>query len=37
MFTMPNADLDGRIIRKMICDFISNQSDRSISFKYMGI
>ena len=33
---MPNADLDGRIIKKMINDFVFNQSERSISFTSMG-
>ena len=36
IFTMPNADLDGRIIKKMINDFVFNQSKRSISFTSMG-
>jgi len=36
IFTMPNADSDGRIIKKMINDFVSNQSERSISFTSMG-
>jgi len=36
IFTMPNADLDGRIIKKMINDFVFNQSERSISFTSMG-
>ena len=36
IFTMPNADLDGRVIKKMINDFVSNQSERSISFTSMG-
>jgi len=36
IFTMPNADSDGRIIKKMINDFVFNQSERSISFTSMG-
>jgi len=36
IFTMPNADLDGRVIKKMINDFVFNQSERSISFTSMG-
>ena len=36
IFTMPNADSDGRIIEKMINDFVFNQSERSISFTSMG-
>ena len=36
IFTMPNADSDGRIIKKMISDFVFNQSERSISFTSMG-
>ena len=36
IFTMPNADSDGRIIKKMINDFVFNQSERSISFPSMG-
>ena len=36
IFTMPNADSDGRIIKKMINGFVFNQSERSISFTSMG-
>ena len=36
IFTMPNADSDGRIIKIMINDFVFNQSERSISFTSMG-
>ena len=36
IFTMPNADTDGRVIKKMINDFVFNQSERSISFTSMG-
>ena len=36
IFTMPNADSDGRVIKKMINDFVFNQSERSISFTSMG-
>jgi GDP/UDP-N,N'-diacetylbacillosamine 2-epimerase (hydrolysing) len=36
IFTMPNADSDGREIFNMIEKFVSNYSDRAISFTYMG-
>ena len=36
IFTMPNADSDGWVIKKMINDFVFNQSERSISFTSMG-
>jgi GDP/UDP-N,N'-diacetylbacillosamine 2-epimerase (hydrolysing) len=36
IFTMPNSDSDGRVIKKMINDFVFNQSERSISFTSMG-
>ena len=36
IFTMPNADLDGRGIFNMITKFVSNYSDRAIAFKSMG-
>ena len=36
IFTMPNADLDGRIIKKMIDAFVTNNRERSISFTSMG-
>jgi GDP/UDP-N,N'-diacetylbacillosamine 2-epimerase (hydrolysing) len=36
IFTMPNADSDGRIIKQMINDFIVRYKDRSISFTSMG-
>jgi GDP/UDP-N,N'-diacetylbacillosamine 2-epimerase (hydrolysing) len=36
IFTMPNADSDGRIIIKMINDFVFNQSERSVSFTSLG-
>lgn len=36
IFTMPNADSDGRTIFNMIEKFVSNYSDRAIAFKSMG-
>jgi GDP/UDP-N,N'-diacetylbacillosamine 2-epimerase (hydrolysing) len=36
IFTMPNADSDGRIIKQMIDKFVSNNKQRSISFTSMG-
>ena len=36
IFTMPNADSDGRIIMKMINEFVFNHLERSISFTSMG-
>jgi GDP/UDP-N,N'-diacetylbacillosamine 2-epimerase (hydrolysing) len=36
IFTMPNADSDGRIIKQMINDFVLNNTQRSISFISMG-
>ena len=36
IFTMPNADSDGRIIKHMIDDFVSNHKNRSIAFNSMG-
>jgi GDP/UDP-N,N'-diacetylbacillosamine 2-epimerase (hydrolysing) len=36
IFTMPNSDTDGRIIKKMIDEFVSCNSERSISFTSMG-
>ncbi len=36
IFTMPNADSDGRIIKKMIDEFVANNKERSISFISMG-
>jgi GDP/UDP-N,N'-diacetylbacillosamine 2-epimerase (hydrolysing) len=36
IFTMPNADSDGRIIMKMINEFVFNHPERSISFTSMG-
>ncbi len=36
IFTMPNADSDGRIIKQMIDEFVSSHSDRSIAFTSMG-
>lgn len=36
IFTMPNADSDGRIIKQMIDEFVSIHKQRSISFSSMG-
>jgi len=36
IFTMPNADPDGRIIKLMIDEFVSIHKQRSISFTSMG-
>ena len=36
IFTMPNADSDGRIIKQMIDEFVSSHKARSISFNSMG-
>jgi GDP/UDP-N,N'-diacetylbacillosamine 2-epimerase (hydrolysing) len=36
IFTMPNADSDGRIIKQMIDEFISSHSIRSTAFTSMG-
>ena len=36
IFTMPNADSDGRIIKQMIDEFVSNHIERSIAFTSMG-
>ena len=36
IFTMPNSDTDGRVIKDMISDFVSNNRDRSIAFTSMG-
>jgi GDP/UDP-N,N'-diacetylbacillosamine 2-epimerase (hydrolysing) len=36
IFTLPNSDSDGRVIKRMIKDFIANNGERSISFTSMG-
>ena len=36
IFTMPNADTDGRIIKQMIDEFVPNHHERSIAFTSMG-
>lgn len=36
IFTKTNGDMDGRIINKMIDDFIRNNSDRSVAFYNLG-
>ena len=36
IFTMPNSDTDGRIIKRMIDEFVSSHLQRSISFNSMG-
>jgi GDP/UDP-N,N'-diacetylbacillosamine 2-epimerase (hydrolysing) len=37
IFTMPNADSYGRIIKKMINDFVKCRPEKTISFTSMGI
>ena len=36
IFTMPNADSDGRIIKKMINEFVSSNNKRYIAFTSLG-
>ena len=36
IFTMPNSDSDGRIIKELIDEFVSSHSHRSIAFTSMG-
>ena len=36
IFTMPNSDSDGRIIKQMIDEFVSSHDQRSISFTSIG-
>ncbi len=36
IFTAPNADTDGRIIKQMINDFVLRHKDRSVSYTSMG-
>ncbi|MBL51828.1 MAG: UDP-N-acetylglucosamine 2-epimerase (hydrolyzing) [Candidatus Marinimicrobia bacterium] len=36
IFTNPNSDTDGRIINKMIDDFVAKHKKQSISYKSMG-
>lgn len=36
IFTRPNADTDGRIIIKLIDQFVKNNSDRSVAFASLG-
>jgi GDP/UDP-N,N'-diacetylbacillosamine 2-epimerase (hydrolysing) len=36
IFTEPNADTEGRVIKQMIADFVSMHRDRAISFASMG-
>lgn len=36
IFTMPNADSDSRVIKKMIDNYVLNHQKRSISFSSMG-
>ncbi|HCX24190.1 MAG TPA: UDP-N-acetylglucosamine 2-epimerase (hydrolyzing) [Cytophagales bacterium] len=36
IFTMPNSDSDGRIIKQMIDEFVLSHQQRSISFTSMG-
>lgn len=36
IFTKPNADTDGRVIIRMIDDFVANNSERSVAFESLG-
>jgi GDP/UDP-N,N'-diacetylbacillosamine 2-epimerase (hydrolysing) len=36
IFTMPNADTDGRIIKRMIDDYVSTHKENSVAFTLMG-
>jgi len=36
IFTMPNADSDGRMIRNMINDYVKNDPERSVAFDSLG-
>ena len=36
IFTMPNSDTDGRIIKEMINNFVDQHTKRSIAFDSMG-
>lgn len=36
IFTMPNADADGRVIKTMIDEFVSSHRGRAIAFSSMG-
>ena len=36
IFTMPNADSDGRIIKHMINEFVASHKEKSIAFTSMG-
>jgi len=36
LFTAPNADTDGRVIKEMLGDFVSSHQESSIAFKSMG-
>ena len=36
IFTLPNSDSDSRVIKRMIKDFIADNSEKSISFTSMG-
>ena len=36
IFTMPNADSDGRIIKQMIEEFVASNKEKSIAFTSMG-
>jgi GDP/UDP-N,N'-diacetylbacillosamine 2-epimerase (hydrolysing) len=36
IFTSPNADTDGRVIKNMIDDFCENHSDKAVAFISMG-
>lgn len=36
LFTLPNSDTDGRIIMKLIQEFVENHKERSIAFTSLG-
>jgi GDP/UDP-N,N'-diacetylbacillosamine 2-epimerase (hydrolysing) len=36
IFTMPNADSDGRVIKKMIEEFVMHHSSKAVAFSSMG-
>lgn len=37
IFTLPNSDTDGRIIIRLITDFVKQHSDRSVVFASLGL
>ncbi len=36
IFTMPNADIDGRIIMRMVANYVTQNKDKAIAFTSMG-